>query len=48
VRRPRRLRASQAQLVHVDRTGEADVDNVLVATDAAFGQVAKQYSLSEQ
>jgi hypothetical protein len=27
---------------------EADVDSVLVATDAAFGEVAKRYSLSEQ
>jgi hypothetical protein len=27
---------------------EADVGSVLVATDAAVGQVAKQYSLSEQ
>jgi glutamate-1-semialdehyde 2,1-aminomutase len=26
---------------------EADVDSVLVATDAAFGEVAKRYSLSE-
>jgi hypothetical protein len=27
---------------------EADVDSVLVATDEAFGEVAKRYSLSEQ
>ena len=27
---------------------EADVDSVLVATDAVFGEGAKRYSLSEQ
>jgi hypothetical protein len=42
-RRPRCLRASQTQLVHVDRTSEADIDSVLVPTDTAFDEVAKRF-----
>ena len=43
VRRPRRLRPSKHNWFMSTALSEDDIDSVLVATDGAFGEVAKVF-----